>query len=224
MLINFVVPDELLTVATHALLPHEKLTACPDGEDCDIISPTRPTPAPQSHLHIGKAEEPVGLYTQSMTLWFLPPLEAALVMPDQGELPPPYALASDESILPPYRPGRGCGFFTSTVHPVVIVRPHVLLEAFMRFCARYIDTPGGGFSISMICYVGLYIDDDGYLDLKQLSEPLASSYRALSDGSRSVRQWIHEVKKLLGEPCAPDCWHETVSAPSSPSSPQTSLD
>ncbi|KAG5984437.1 hypothetical protein E4U55_004781 [Claviceps digitariae] len=198
--VDFVVPDELLSVATRALMPHEKLLPCPDGEDCDIISPSRPTPAPQSHLHIEGAEEPVGLYAQSMTLWFLPPLQAALITPDRGQLPPYYALASDKSILPPYRLGRGSGFFTSTVHPVVIVPSHVMLEAFMRFCARYVYTPAGGFSISMISYVGLYIDNDGFLDLSQLSEPLASSYLDLRSGKMPVRQWLSELKKLLGEP------------------------
>ncbi|KAK9444696.1 thioredoxin reductase [Metarhizium brunneum] len=198
--VDFVVPDELLSVATQALTPHEKLMPCPDGKDCDIISPSRPTPAPESHLHIEGAEEPVGLYPQSATLWFLPPLQAALTTPDRGQLPPCYALASDKSILPPYRLGRGSGFFKSTTHPVVIVPSHVLLEAFMRFCARYVNTPAGGFSISMIAYVGLYIHDDGYLDLKQLSEPLSSSYLALIEGKIPVRQWVNELKKLLGEP------------------------
>jgi hypothetical protein len=82
----------------------------------------------------------------------------------------------------------------------VSVPSRVLLEAFMRFCARYVNTPAGGFSISMIAYVGLYIDDDGYLDLKQLSEPLSSSYLALREGKIPVRQWVNELKKLLGEP------------------------
>ncbi|GAO18651.1 uncharacterized protein UV8b_03399 [Ustilaginoidea virens] len=201
--VDFVVPDELLSVATQALTPHEKLIPCPDGKECDIVCPTRPTPAPVSHLHIEGAEEPVGLYPQSDTLWFLPPLQAALITPDRGQLPPYYALASDKSILPPSRIGRGSGFFTSTVHPVVIVPSHVLLEAFMRFCARYIWTPPGGFSISMICYVGLYIDEDGFLDLNQLSEPLSSSYLALKRGEMPVRQWANELKKLLGEPELP---------------------
>lgn len=198
--IDFVVPDELISVATQALTPHEKLILCPDGDDCDIVSPSRPTPAPASHLHIEGAEEPVGLYPQSETLWFLPPLESALIAPDRGQLPPYYTLASDESILPPDRPGRGSGFFKTTVHPVVIIPSHVLLEAFMRFCARYVNTPAGGFSISMISYVGLYIDDDGFLDLKQLSRPLSSSYLALREGKMPVRQWVMQLKKLLGEP------------------------
>lgn len=194
------VPDELLLVATTALMPHEKLILCPDGKDCDVIEPNRPTPAPESHLHIEGAEEPIGLYPQSVTLWFLPPLQAALTTPDKGQLPPYYALASDESILPPSRLGRGSGFFKSTVHPVVIVPSHVLLEAFMRICARSVNTPPGGFSISMISYVGPYIDDDGFLDLKQLSEPLSSSYLGLRQGKMPVRQWVNELKTLLGEP------------------------
>ncbi|KAG6032241.1 hypothetical protein E4U41_007281 [Claviceps citrina] len=201
--LDFVVPDDLLPAATEALNTHEKLMPCPNGKDCEVISPTRFTLAPNSHLHVEGAEMEVCLYAQSTTLWFLPRLPAALTTPDRGQLPPPYALASDKSLLPPYRPGRGSGFFKSTVHPVVIVRSDVLLEAYMRFCARYMSKPAGGFSISMICYMALYVDEDGYLDLKQLSEPLSSSYLAFKEGKGPVRQWVNDLKKLLGEPPLP---------------------
>ncbi|KAG5915663.1 hypothetical protein E4U61_004397 [Claviceps capensis] len=180
------------------------LLPCTDGKDCPIVSPKRHTPAPDSHPHIEGAEEPVGLFVQSVTLWFLPPLEAALITPDQGQLPPPYALASDETILPPWRPERGAGVFKSKAHPVVVVHSHVLLEAFMRICARYSHTLAGSFSKSMVIYVLMYIDDDGYLDLKKLPEPLVSSYLAYTTTSISGRQWLAELRQMFGEPALPE--------------------
>ncbi|KAG6106599.1 hypothetical protein E4U31_000747 [Claviceps sp. LM219 group G6] len=198
--IDFVVPDGLLSAATIALGQHKMLLPCTDGEDCPIVSPKRFTPAPDSHLHIEGTEVPVGLFIQSVTLWFLPPLEVALITPDQGQLPAPYALASDESILPTWRPERGAGVFKPGAHPVVIVRSHVLLEAFMRICARYSHTLAGSFSNSMVLYMSMYVDDDGYLDLKQLPEPLVSSYLAYTTTKISGRQWLAELRQMFGEP------------------------
>ena len=119
--------------------------------------------------------------------------------PNEGLLPDPYLLASDHLVLPPYRPGRGCGFFPLTADPVVVIPSHVLLEAFMRICARYAWRPGGGFSMSMIYYVQLYIDKDGYLDVGRLPVPLAESYKVLSEGIMPVRPWMLVLKRLLGE-------------------------
>ncbi|KAG5946271.1 hypothetical protein E4U59_004165 [Claviceps monticola] len=188
-------PPQELSTSTRCCFPAQMATC----KDCRNVSPKRLTPAPDSHLHIEGTKVPVGLFVQSVTLWFLPPLEAALITPDQGQLPPPYALASDESILPPWRPGRGAGVFKSKAYPVVVVRSHVLLEAFMRICARYSHTLAGSFSKSMVIYVSMYIDDDGYLDLKKLPEPIVSSYLAYTTTSISGRQWLAELRQMFGE-------------------------
>jgi len=53
-------------------------------------------------MHIKDIEDvTVGLYLQSDTIWFLPALESSLLSARNVELPSPYVLASDQTVLPP---------------------------------------------------------------------------------------------------------------------------
>ena len=64
-------------------------------------------------LHGGREKQryatTVGLYLQSETLRFLPPLDSSLLAPTKLNLPVHYVLASDQATLPVWRPGRGSG-------------------------------------------------------------------------------------------------------------------
>jgi hypothetical protein len=145
-------------------------------------------------------EVTVGLYPQSKTLWFLPPLSDSVLYPTKVGLPSHFVLASDQSVLPPWRPGRGCGVFKLDRNLVVVPRSHVLLEAFMRLHARDAGKRIGSFSISMVAYMQEYIDDDGLLDTSLLPEPLKTFYTELREGKKPVRQWSKELRGALGVP------------------------
>jgi len=182
---------------------------CPNGKVCLASSQERYTPPPASHVHIkddaANADEvTVGLYLQSETLWFLPPLHSSLSSPQNLnlKLPSPFILASDQTVLPPWRPGRGSGVFKSggddAAVAVVVPRSHILLEAFLRLYARDSGKRVGSFAMAMIAYVEEYIDDDGLLDVDRLPEPLLTFYRELRRGGKPVRQWRMELKEALG--------------------------
>ena len=195
--IDFVVPDDCLRAATEALTQIKSLTQCADGELCEASSAERYSPAGAFHVHIEASDVTVDLYRQSETLWFLPPLDLRL---PKCELPPHFVLASDQTVLPPWRPGRGSGVFKSSRHPVVVPKAHVLLEAFMRLHARDAWKRVGTFGMAMIAYVQLYIDNDGLLDTSQLPELLKTFYAELRKGKKPVRQWTIDLRQALGIP------------------------
>ena len=196
--IDFVIPDDSLRLGSQTLTQFKTFTPCPNGETCPSSSQERPTPPPAFHVHIEESEVTVGLYLQSDTLWFLPPLDSSLLSPNQPQLPSQFILASDQTILPPWRPGRGSGGFTSGSDTVVIPKAHILLEAFLRLYARDSGKRIGGFAMAMIAYVEEYIDDDGLLDTTQVPEPLKTFYLELRQGRKPVRQWTKELKCALG--------------------------
>lgn len=183
----------------------ETLLPCPDPATClASSSPKRFTPPAAEHLHIDGTEVTVGLFPQSETLWFLPRLDASLLADTQHEmlkLPRHFCRASDTLILPPSRPGRGCGALQPGHHPVLVPKAHVLLEAFLRLHVRDSGKKVGSFSMAMITYIEEYVDDDGLLDSDQLPEPLRTSYRDLRAGRwESVDQWLRDLKEALGIP------------------------
>ncbi|KAL9098447.1 MAG: hypothetical protein Q9163_005891 [Psora crenata] len=195
--IDFVIPDDRLRVGSKALTQFKSLTVCPDQEICSSSSQGRYTPPPAFHVHTEDSEVTVGLYLQSETLWFLPPLDSSFSFPKKHKLPSQFSLASDQTILPPWRPGRGSGVFKPGCDPVVVPKSHILLEAFLRLHARDSGKRIGAFSIAMISYIEEYIDDDGLLDANQLPEPLKTSYKELRQGGKPVRQWTKELKEAL---------------------------
>jgi len=156
-------------------------------------------------MHIVNAPDvTIGLYTQSDTLWFLPPLTKVLPCPPEKlEATSPFVIASDNTVLPSWRPGRGSGAFDAgkQCHPVVVPRAVVLLEAFMRLYARDSGKQIGSFAMAMIDYMELYVDQDGFLDATLLPDPLRLFYQQLKSGEKPVRQWRKELKEALGVPC-----------------------
>lgn len=173
---------------------------CPSPHSCPATSPERHSQPPAFHAHLDSDHEvTAGLYPQSETLWFLPPLDRSLLSPGNAQdLGPYFALASDRAVFPPWRPGRGSGVFKSAVDPVVAPKSHVLLEAYMRIFVRDQGKRAGSFGIAMIAYMQLYVDEDGFLDASLLPEPLRTSYRELNEGRKPVRQWMEELKEALG--------------------------
>ncbi|KAK8036181.1 hypothetical protein PG993_008795 [Apiospora rasikravindrae] len=173
---------------------------CQDPATCSVSSQERHTPAPAFHLHVDTSEITVGLYLQSQTLWFLPTFDDTLIYPQASKLPPQFVLASDQGSLPPWRPGRGSGVFKSSKEAVIVPKAHVLLEAFLRLCARDSGKQIGAFSMAMVGYIEQYVDDDGPLDASQLPEPIRTSYCELREGKKPGRQWTKELKQALQVP------------------------
>jgi hypothetical protein len=196
--VDFVISDDRLRVGTKSLTHFKSLTPCPDQEVCPSSSQERHTTPPAFHIHIEDSEVTVALYLQSETLWFLPPLDSSFSSPKRLELPSQFILAADQTILPPWRPGRGSGVFKSGCDPVVVPKSHILLDAFLRLYARDSGKRIGAFAMAMIAYVEQYIDDDGLLDANQLPEPLKTSYEELRQGVKPVRQWRKELREALG--------------------------
>ncbi|KZL84933.1 thioredoxin reductase [Colletotrichum incanum] len=195
--VDFVLPDNLLVADVKALEGLPIIRPCPDPEE-------RHTPPPPYHLHINESQVTVGLYLHSETLWFLPVFDSSLLHPETSKLPPHFILASDQTSLPLWRPGRRSGVFKSAGGPVVVPKAHVLLEAFLRLYARDSGKRIGACGMAMIAYVEQYVDDDGLLDVSQLPEPLKTSYGELRQGDKPVRQWTRELKQALQLPKGED--------------------
>ena len=156
-------------------------------------------------MHITELQMTVGLYLQSETLWFLPPLKSSLLPPEALQLqtptaiPQPFVLGTDDNVLPHWRPGRGAGAFSKTLkHPVIVPKSHILLEAFLRLFARDWQKPQGSFAISMVSYMEEYVDDEGLLDATLLPEPLQKFYSELRTVRKPLRQWALELSDALG--------------------------
>ncbi|KAI9755678.1 MAG: hypothetical protein M4579_004176, partial [Chaenotheca gracillima] len=117
--IDFVIPDDHLSVGRETLIQFKGLTTCLDGELCPASPEVRHTPPPALHIHIEDSEVTVDLFPQSETLWFLPPLDSSILSPKKFKLPSQFILASDQNVLLPWRPGHGSGVFKSDNDPVV---------------------------------------------------------------------------------------------------------
>ncbi|SPO04508.1 uncharacterized protein DNG_07193 [Cephalotrichum gorgonifer] len=166
--IDFIVPDDLLADGLKILSQLKGLAPCPGGKHCPSRSADRYTPPPAVHVHVEASEVRVGLYPQADVLWFLPPLDGSLVCPKKSQLSRYFVLASDDNVLPPWRPGRGSGVFKEGGDKVVALKCHVMLEALMRTYARDEGASVGGFGASTIVYVEKFVDNDGFLDLKSM--------------------------------------------------------
>ncbi|KAK0635119.1 hypothetical protein B0T17DRAFT_31282 [Bombardia bombarda] len=197
--IDFVIPDDCLEAGAQALARCIGLVPCTAPQSCVATSQERHSQPPAYHAHVdGDAELTAGLYVQSETLWFLPPLDHLLLPPScERDLPPYFALASDRAVFPPWRPGRGSGVLKSAADAVVAHKSHVLLEAYMRLFARDQGKRVGSIGISMIAYMHLYVDTDGFSDVNLLPEPFRTSYREFHEGKKPIRQWTWELKDAL---------------------------
>jgi hypothetical protein len=63
----------------------------------------------------------------------------------------------------------------------------------MLLYARDWEKRIGGFSIAIIAYIEQYVDEDGYLETEQLSEPILTFYKELRKGGKPLRQWTEEL-------------------------------
>ncbi|KAK4242188.1 hypothetical protein C8A03DRAFT_40462 [Achaetomium macrosporum] len=198
--IDFVIPDDCLEAGAGALAKCNGLVPCPDPLACPVTSKKRTTQPPVFHAHLDDdSEVTAGLYLQSDTLWLLPPLDHSLLSPSKVDLPPYFALASDQTVFPPWRPGRGAGVLNNSgVDAVFAPRSHILLEAYMRLYARDQGKRVGCFGLAMIAYMEGYVDADGLWDANLLPEPLRTSYRELKVGKKPTSQWMLDLKEALG--------------------------
>ena len=195
--IDFIVPDDRLGAGLKVLSQLKSLAPCPDNKRCPSSSLDRCTPTPAIHVHVKASEVTVGLYPQADILWFLPPLDSSLLFPKKSKLPPHFVLASDDTVLPPWRPGRGSGSFKEGGDQVLALKSHVLLEALMRIYARDAETRVGTFGLSMVAYIEEYVDGDGFLEISELPEPLRAFYGELREGRKPIRPWTAELKRAL---------------------------
>lgn len=147
-------------------------------------------------MHYKLSEIGIGLYVQSETLWFLPSLDATL-LPPFTNLQLSYVVGSDTNYLPPFIPELGQGAFPADEYPVLVPKPHIVLEAFMRIYARDLGVPQGGFAMSQIDYMELYVDAEGYLNIGELPKDLQSLYIELKQGETPVRQWGEKLQNIL---------------------------
>lgn len=125
-------------------------------------------------------------------------LERSLSSPPKARLPSCLVLASNHTVLPQRRPGRGSGVFSSTEYPVLVPTALTSFRAFLRLYARDVGTRNGSFAMAMIGCMEEYVDDDGFLDGDPLKEPFRTSCRELREGEKPVRQWKEELKDAFG--------------------------
>jgi hypothetical protein len=52
--------------------------------------------------------------------------------------------------------------------------------------------------MAMLTYIKGYVDEDGYLETEQLSEPLSTIYKELREGRKPVHQLKEVLKEALG--------------------------
>ncbi|KAF1825474.1 uncharacterized protein K489DRAFT_429729 [Dissoconium aciculare CBS 342.82] len=173
--IDFVIADEDLESARQAFaLPN--LSICKEALKCFMLSGEDSIRLPALHMHVHTSEYEVNVYLQSSTLWFLPSLTQSMLSALAPALPPYLLLASDRTSLPPYRPGRGCGYLPISEHPIMVPQAVVFLEAFTRMLALDFGARDVSQCIYTISYVSQYIDADGLLDLEEFPEPMRTFY------------------------------------------------
>lgn len=154
-------------------------------------------------MHLG--DYGVGLYVQSETLWFLPPLDATLANPKANPLPPYLAFACDRTALPPDKPTFGMGVFDSDETVVLVPKAHTLTEALMRIMAADDGNRTGSYAGAHFCYIGIYVEQRGFLDIDLLPRAFANIYKTMKEGSMGTA--LIELKRTLGVPVRPKFYH-----------------
>ncbi|KAK7746087.1 hypothetical protein SLS62_009547 [Diatrype stigma] len=200
--LEFVVPDEMISVAV-AALEKSNLRPCPGPWTCIVTGNHTPSPPPAFHMHIGLTNVYVSIRAHSGTLGFAPPptdldFEAELHgMPDAH-----YTLASNRSLLArPLRSlgrVRGQGAFSRKGPPVRVPLSHVMLEAYIRLASAH-RYEYGSFYRSMMTYVQEHVDQDGLLDDTKLSGPCRTFWLGLKAGRRRVRDLVDEFQLALSD-------------------------
>ncbi|KAH6632555.1 hypothetical protein F5144DRAFT_491660 [Chaetomium tenue] len=142
------------------------------------------------HFHVSGGA--VVLMLQSDTLWFLPPLGAALINPKAEALPGYVAFAHGQALYAPPD-------YSSDDAPVIVPKPHILLEARMRILARDDGTERGEWRSSH------NIPDDrwDYINLDLLPRPFKVYYKANKSETISRAEYVVGLKRTLGVPVDP---------------------
>ncbi|KAI1647084.1 uncharacterized protein F4817DRAFT_316177 [Daldinia loculata] len=197
--IEFVVPDEKVSAAV-AALKGSNLKRCPDPRSCVVSREHTQQPAPSFHMHLGTSEVDVSIRTHSETLWFIPPPPQDIFSNARPQASR-YIFASDDSILPRPRHGRGHGAFSKEGFPVVVPTAHTILEAYMRLSIAHREQYSG-FYLGMMTYVAEYIDADGLLDDTQLPESCRKFWHDFKDGQRQTREMMNELQDYFDKESA----------------------
>ncbi|KAI1109640.1 hypothetical protein F5Y14DRAFT_455810 [Nemania sp. NC0429] len=186
--LDFIIPKEGLPGAISALKKMEKLCMCSDIRACSVAREERLPPIPLFHMHLGTPASKlyVYLWSHSEILGSVP--EAKIPVRTAIEKNPTrlYISASDKSVLPEPRPGRGRGALSEGGGQVIVPSSHIMLEAYIRLSAAHLDGGHGPFYLSMITYVEEYIAGDGLLDEKLLSEPAQTFWQGWQQGELSM--------------------------------------
>ncbi|KAI6089923.1 hypothetical protein F4821DRAFT_230187 [Hypoxylon rubiginosum] len=129
------------------MLKNSSLQPCPDPKSCIVSRETRQSPTPAFHMHIEGLDVSISLRAHSQTLWF--------ALPPSADADPTwkscYIPVSDWS-LPGLRPGRGHGAFSADGPRVLILRAHILLEAYIRLASAFCDD-FANFSLGIVNYM-----------------------------------------------------------------------
>ncbi|KAI8949881.1 hypothetical protein F4801DRAFT_551381 [Xylaria longipes] len=197
--LEFVVSDERLPSAVAALKKARRLCPCPNPRVCPVSRDIDRPHIPAFHMHLGSPRSAVhvSLWPHSEILGFVP--NAGIpgsigTGTDPRRRTAPYILASDTSLLPGPRLGRGNGALSKGVGRIVVPSAQTLLEAYIRLSTRYLHESHGAFYMSMIIYVEEYIEPDGFLNTALLSEPCRVFWHGLKKCQLSLWELCDQFK------------------------------
>ncbi|KAI1290531.1 hypothetical protein F5Y03DRAFT_62356 [Xylaria venustula] len=196
--IDFVIPDDEMPLAV-ATLKRSTLRPCPNLDACVVSGDSSPFPVPAFHMHMQGCEIDVSLRLHLETLWFMPPPETPCRSREElAAKPNPYYIEASSPELPPWRPGRGHGAFSSHGSPVLVPRAHVLLEAFIRLASAF-RADYCSYFLNMIAYMVQYPFEDGLINTNLLSGPCRSFWDGYRQGRLTVRQLVNRLQHALGD-------------------------
>ncbi|KAH0593112.1 hypothetical protein MHUMG1_09114 [Metarhizium humberi] len=95
-------------------------------------------------------------------------------------------LASSSADLPPRRPGRGSGFFTTVEYPVVVLRLHALLEAYIRLYLRDRKRRDGAYARHSVKLLTPCIDVEELPGSREISDRIKRYYKTLANGDEII--------------------------------------
>ncbi|KAI1175615.1 hypothetical protein F4777DRAFT_549271 [Nemania sp. FL0916] len=186
--LEFIVPKEGLPGAISALKKIEKLRMCSDIRACPVSRERAMPHIPSFHMHLGApaSELYVSLWPHSEILGFIPEPKIPARTAIEKHPTRLYISASDKSMLPGPRLGRGRGALSEGGGQVTVPSSHTMLEAYIRLSAAHLDNSHGAFYLSMITYMDEYVAADGLLDEKLLSEPAQTFWQGWQQSQLSM--------------------------------------
>lgn len=136
-------------------------------------------------MHLDDPNVTVALYAHCRILWFIPEMGNHLTLDEQHTyLLPHLTVASNSAALPPRRPGRGSGFFTTSEYPVIVPRLHLLMETFMRLYLRDSKKREGAYAMDMMERLIPCMNDADLPGSSEIPERIKKHYEALERGDR----------------------------------------